>query len=276
MFEISMATCSECGHRAANEDALRAGDAGATRYAVLADGAGGHARGAEAARHVVEHVEQALRSAASTHAFAGQCLTRALLSAHEALQREQVGAQGSGRMHATAVALWIDTRRDRAVWSHVGDSRLYRMRYGSIDSVTADDSVVQRMLEGGMLTPQQAQSHPLKNQLLAAIGMQDGLEPHTLVRPEPLDDGDAFLLCTDGWWGALSEAQMIATLTDADTPQGWLAAMRSLILAQAAPGQDNFSAIAVWVADPAESTHAMADNEETVPVPLARHGSGWD
>ncbi len=266
MLEIDIATCSERGQRAANEDALRVGVAGATRYAVLADGAGGHARGAEASQRVVEHVEAALRATAS--AFVGDHLTQALLSAHVALQLHQKGAQGHRRMHATVIALWIDTRHDRAVWSHVGDSRLYRLRYGAVDLVTADDSVVQRMLEGGILTPQQAQDHPMKNQLLAAIGMQDGLEPHTLAQPEPLDDGDAFLLCTDGWWGGLTDAQITGTLTDADTPQLWLEAMRALILAHAAPAQDNFSAIAVWVSDPAESTQSMADTEATVPAPL--------
>ena len=274
MFEISIATCSECGQRAANEDALRVGEAGTARYAVLADGAGGHARGAEAARRVVDHIEAALRSAASAgvsagvSAFTGDHLTQALLSAHVALQLDQMGAQGRRRMHATVIALWLDTRHDRALWSHVGDSRLSRLRYGAVDRVTADDSVVQRMLEGGILTPQQAQDHPMKNQLLAAVGMQDGLEPHTLALPEPLDDGDAFLLCTDGWWGALTEAQITATLLDADTPQRWLAAMRDLILAQAAPAQDNFSAIAVWVSDPAESTQSMADDDATVAAPL--------
>ena len=266
MFDISIATCSECGQRAANEDALRVGAAGNTQFAVLSDGAGGHERGAEASRRVVEHIEAALHSAAS--AFAVDHLTQALLSAHVALQFEQMGAQGRRRMHATVVALWIDTRHDRAIWSHVGDSRLYRLRYGAVDLVTADDSVVQRMLEGGILTPQQAHDHPMKNQLLAAIGMQDNLEPHTLAHPELLDDGDAYLLCTDGWWGALTDAEITGTLTDADTPQGWLAAMRGLILAQAAPGQDNFSAIAVWVSDPAESTQSMVDTEATIRAPL--------
>ena len=60
----------------------------------------------------------------------------------------------------------------------------------------------------GMLTPQQAQDHPLKNQLLAAVGMQDALEPHTVRAAVALEDGDAFLLCTDGWWGALGDAEM--------------------------------------------------------------------
>jgi serine/threonine protein phosphatase PrpC len=256
MFEISIATCSECGQRADNEDAMRVGFAGHAHYAVLADGAGGHARGAEASRRVVEHVEAALRAAT---AFAAHHLTRAVLSAHAALQLEQVNAQGHRRMHSTVIALWADTRHDRVLWSHVGDSRLYRLRYGAVDHVTADDSVVQRMLENGILSRRQAQDHPMRNKLLAAVGMQDGVEPHTLAQPEPLDDGDAFLLCTDGWWGALTEAQIIATLGNADTPQHWLAAMRALIVAQASPAQDNYSAIALWVRDPAESTQPMGD-----------------
>lgn len=266
MFEISVATCSECGQRSANEDSLRAGSAGSTQYAVVSDGAGGHARGADASRRVVDHIERALQSASS--AFAGAALAEALVSAHVALQQEQLGAEGRQRMHATVVALWVDMRQARAVWSHVGDSRLYRLRYGVVDLVTVDDSVVQRMLESGILTLQQADDHPLRNQLLAALGMQENLEPHTLAQAEPLDDGDAFLLCTDGWWGALTDTQLTGTLNNARTPQDWLVAMRELIIAQAAPGQDNFSAIAVWVSNPEGPGQWAADADATVAAPL--------
>jgi serine/threonine protein phosphatase PrpC len=186
------------------------------------------------------------------------------------LQGAQIGKQGRRRMHATVVALWIDGRSNRAVWSHVGDSRLYRLRYGAVDLVTVDDSVVQRMLESGVLTPQQAQDHPMKNQLLAAVGMQDGVEPHTLEQCVDLEDGDAFLLCSDGWWSLVSDSDLIATLSEAKTPQAWLDAMHELIDARSAPGQDNFSAIAVWVCDPSESTRSMDDEDEhaTKPGPL--------
>jgi serine/threonine protein phosphatase PrpC len=258
MLDITMATCSECGQRASNEDALRAGQSGAMRYAVLADGAGGHERGAEASRRVVDRVEASLRTAT----FAPDSLTDALLTAHAELQNAQVGKHGRRRMHATVVALWIDSRSDRAVWSHVGDSRLYRLRYGAVDLVTVDDSVVQRMLESGVLTPQQAQDHPMKNQLLAAVGMQDGVEPHTLPQSVDLEDGDAFLLCSDGWWSLLSDSDMTGTLSDADSPQAWIDAMHALIDERSVPGQDNFSAIAVWVSDPEESTRSMEEDEE--------------
>ena len=271
MLEITTATCSERGQRAANEDALRLGEAGNTRYAVLSDGAGGHERGAEASRRVVDHIEAALIANAAS--FAPTPLTQALLAAHAELQQQQIGASGTRRMHATVVVLWLDMRRDLAVWSHVGDSRLYRLRYGAVDVVTTDDSVVQRMFESGLLSPQQAKHHPMKNQLLAAVGMQDGVEPHTLAEAVPLEDGDAYLLCTDGWWAELDPADMVQTLNAADTPADWLAAMQALINARAGAGQDNYSAIAVWVRDPSESTLSMDDGDaddtdKTLPAPI--------
>jgi serine/threonine protein phosphatase PrpC len=163
-------------------------------------------------------------------------------------------------MHSTVVALWIDMTRERALWSHVGDSRLYRMRYGVVDTVTVDDSVVQRMVEGGLLTPAQARQHTSKNQLVSALGMDDAVEPRTLEHAVEIEDGDVFLLCCDGWWDALSEARILATLEQAATPAEWLDAMQQEIEAQALPGQDNFSAIAAWIIDPSQTTVFMLDN----------------
>jgi serine/threonine protein phosphatase PrpC len=266
VFDIATASVSECGTRAVNEDALRIGRHDACCYAVLSDGAGGHTGGAEASRRVVERIDAALRAPAAT--FVPATLTRTLECVHEELQDEQAGAEGRQRMHATVVVLWLDGRTDHAIWSHVGDSRLYRLRYGTVDRVTADDSVVQRLLESGALTAAQAECHPLKNQLLAAVGMEERVEPHTLQAAVALEDGDAFLLCTDGWWGALDEVRMLATLRDSETPQAWLDAMHALIEARRLPDQDNYSAIAVWVSDPAECTHPMPDADWTVPAPL--------
>lgn len=260
MLEISMAARSECGARSANEDALHVGDAGATRFAVLADGAGGHERGAEASRRVIERVAAELR--ASAEDFVPARLAHAVLAAHEELQRQQVGAEGQQRMHSTVVALWIDLPRDAAIWSHVGDTRLYRLRYGAVELLTADDSVVQRMLEGGAITAQQAVDHPMKNRLLAALGMQESIEPHTLPERTALEDGDAYLLCTDGWWGALVDADFSATLTEADSPEHWLDLMGELIAARGDAAQDNYSAIAVWALDPSESTQSMPEGTD--------------
>ena len=72
--------------------------------------------------------------------------------------------------------------------------------------------------------------------------------------PVALLEGDAFLLCSDGWWDAFDLAGLAASLVRASGPEDWLALMQQAIEARALPRQDNFSAIAVWVRDPIEST----------------------
>ncbi len=258
MLDIEVAARSERGRRDNNEDALRVGHTGQTWHLLLADGAGGHARGAEASQRVVDSVACALLAAAP--GFGPDLLAAALKAAHVQLQRTQHGAHGVQRMHSTLVALWIDMAHQRALWSHVGDSRLYRLRYGAVDTVTADDSVVQRMVEGGLLTPAQARCHASKSQLVSALGMDEPIEPRTLDSAVEIEDGDAFLLCCDGWWDALTEAQILAALEQADTPSQWLDAMQRSIEDSALPGQDNFSAIAVWIVDPSQATVFMLED----------------
>lgn len=257
MLDVRIATCSERGQREVNEDHLAYGQVGAQWYALLADGAGGHADGAQASRRVIAHLEQV--SVQRVPEFQPFGLTQAVIAAHRELQQQQHGASGTRRMHSTAVAMWIDGTNARALWSHVGDSRLYRVRRGLVDFVTTDDSVVQRMVDGGLLTPEQARVHPRKNQLIAALGIEDEIEPHTVPQPMVLEDGDAYLLCSDGWWEQLTDATIAELFSRSHTPVDWLEAMKCFIEAAALPRQDNFSAVAVWVGDPVETTRFMVE-----------------
>ncbi|HEX6708678.1 MAG TPA: protein phosphatase 2C domain-containing protein [Albitalea sp.] len=256
MLDVAVATRSERGQRASNQDKVRVCREGARWVAVLADGAGGHVGGEEASRRAVEHLESALHESAPE--FDALSLTQAVLSAHAQVQRAQGDAQGLERMHSTVVVLWIDIDGDRALWSHVGDSRLYHARRGALTLLTADDSVVQRMVDAGLITAEQAELHPQKSQLIAALGIEEDVEPHTVAQALALEEGDAFLLCSDGWWGALDEGFIASTLAEAGTPEEWLTAMQRRIEEIGAPKQDNFSAIGVWVDDPGETTRPMA------------------
>lgn len=258
MIRIQMASCSEPGSRNHNEDDLRHGVARSGCYAVLADGAGGHSRGAEAAQRAVSRIEAMLRD--ETMAFSPHNLSQTVYLAHSELQHHQPSDAPQSRMHCTIVVLWIDPAAAHALWTHVGDSRLYRIRHGRTDVVTTDDSVVQRLLQAGVITADQLSTHPQKNQLIAALGIEDDVEPHTVVRPVELLEGDAFLLCSDGWWDHFEPEALARTLASALTPETWLQAMREQILAHRKPRQDNFSAIAVWVGDPGEVTHPGADD----------------
>lgn len=265
MPRVQIASCSEPGARSRNEDNLRCGVAQRGSYAVLADGAGGHSRGAEAALLAVTGVENMLRDAQALYSPA--YLTRAVRQAHAQVQSQQGAATPEARMHCTVVALWIDLPAQHALWTHVGDSRLYRVRRGRTDVVTADDSVVQRLLKTGAIQAEQVPTHPQKNQLLAALGVAGEVVPHTVVRPVEVQEGDAFLLCSDGWWEHFDPHRLATVLAQAVTPQGWLDLMRQHIVAQAKPRQDNFSAIALWAGDPAEAFDSSADDTQP--------GLGW-
>jgi serine/threonine protein phosphatase PrpC len=255
VLEIAVATRSERGQREANEDKVRDCREGPQWVAVLADGAGGHQGGAEASRRSVDWLEGALHEKSAV--FSAEALTQAVVAAHRELLAAQRSSQGLERMHSTVVVLWIDTRTDSALWSHVGDSRLYIARRGTLSLLTSDDSVVQRMVDAGLLTPEQALVHPNKSQLIAALGIDDEVEPHTVAQALTLEEGDAFLLCSDGWWGALDESVILGSLSDAGTPEEWLRAMQRRIEAQAEPRQDNFSAVGIWVGDVCEATRPM-------------------
>lgn len=242
---IAAATRSERGMRETNQDATCVLQDEGHWVAVLADGAGGHCDGAEASRRAVAKLDAALHRAAPS--FEAGSLTRAILAAHEHV-REDLASPGTDHRHSTVVVLWIDTTRG-VLWSHVGDSRLYRVRGGRVDLLTVDDSVVQLLVDAGMLAPEDASSHPRKNQLVAALGIDDELHPHTVSLPEPIEEGDAYLLCSDGWWNGVDDACITQTLSQSGSPGAWLDAMCCRIEALAVPRQDNFSAIGVWIGD---------------------------
>ena len=254
MHEIVIASCSEVGARSHNEDYLEHGAVAPGWYAVLADGAGGHSNGAVASDLVVRIAAHQLRSRAAQQALQPPALVQIVRAANDELNRRQNGVRGVQRMHTTLVLLWIDRERQQALWSHVGDSRLYLLRQGRVHSVTRDDSVVQSMVDAGLLAPEQARAHPQRNQLIAALGSDEPIAPHASDPPVALRDGDAFLLCSDGWYESLADADIESTLAGAATVGDWLAAMQRCVQQRQRPNQDNFSAIAVWVGNPAEST----------------------
>lgn len=247
MLAIRIATCTQTGARDHNEDDMRYGVADGAAYAVLSDGAGGHDNGAIASDLVVRLVALRLQAAVDVNAVE---LHEAVLEAHELLLQQQDAVSERQRMHATLVALWIDAQRGLALWSHVGDSRLYLLRAGRVCHVTRDDSVIRQMIDAGLIDAAAAESHPMKHHLVCAMGVADEFVAHTIERPFALTEGDALLLCSDGWWEPLQVVDIERTLGQAQNPEQWLQAMQVLIAQKANPTQDNYSAIAAWIGIP--------------------------
>jgi len=276
---VQIAQRSCIGARARNEDCLTIEHQRGHWCLVLSDGAGGHGDGAHAARVVVERVIAGFRSRPPAD---GRDLSELLLDAHDAVvsaQRARGTVDAAAAMHATVVVLIVDTLRGVAHWGHVGDSRLYRWRNGRLGGVTRDDSLAQWVLNTGLVDAARAGQMPNRGVLLAALGSEEEVSPQVSESFE-LKPADAFLLCSDGWWGGLDAALISQLLANASTPEEWLHAMSDRTLAQADPRQDNYSAIACWIEQPRAADEARPAREEDYgceaetrpPRTLFRHG----
>lgn len=251
MMHIEVASRTEVGQRSHNEDDFRQGTSGTQVYAVLSDGAGGHSNGAMASDIVVRTATLLLQRAT---VYNPAVLEASIEEANEVLNAGQEGFKSHQRMHATVVVLWLEALEGLAMWGHVGDSRLYRVRQGVAQQLTTDDSVVQHMVDAGFIKPEEARHHPRKNQLLAAMGSEETPHVHLTREPQALIEGDAFLLCSDGWWDQLEPADIERTLLQAGNPQQWLDQMAELVAQRQVANQDNYTAVAVWAGNPSEVT----------------------
>ena len=249
---IELAILSQRGGRSYNEDACGHWHSEQHLCCVVADGAGGHGGGDIASKLAVRHIiEQFAAAPLSQPAEVQELLfdTNTTVIAHRA------DGPAQRNMHTTVVALFIDFELGQALWGHAGDSRLYVFRAGQMLAHTRDHSVVQSLVEAGLLQPEQMRTHPRRSELQSALGTDPAdLRLTTATRPWTLHAGDVFLLCTDGLWEYVDEAAMSASLARAADPSQWLAALEQLVLRHAAeankPGHDNFSAVAVWIGHP--------------------------
>lgn len=254
-LEIGWHTDAGCV-RDSNEDSVLAvtaaqdGDGGMPSFVllVLADGMGGHQSGevasSVAARVAAHHITgQFYLPSLLDHARnAGQpalteILTDAVQAANRAVSEE---APGSGTTLTCALILGR-----QAYIAHVGDSRAYVMVSGELRQITHDHSVVDRLIEAGQLTPDEAALHPQKNVLYRAVGQSSAVEVDTHVRQ--VHPGDYLLLCSDGLWGLVSEAEIVEIVESVSSLQG--ACQDLVAAANEAGGRDNITVI-LWQSPP--------------------------
>jgi len=212
------------------------------RLAVVADGMGGYEGGQEASRLAVETMVAAYRD------FDGddpqQALVGALQAAHEQIRQYSFAHPELRGMGTTCTAAAIvqvadgGAQHDALYYVHVGDTRLYLIREGQITKVTRDHSYVGRLVEAGMISPEQAEHHPQRNILTAALGTNPDLIMDSPGQAAPLRPEDVLVICSDGLWGQVHDAEILEAVEDKSAEQ----AGRQLIeLARERGGPDNIT-----------------------------------
>lgn len=211
------------------------------RLAVIADGMGGYEGGQEASRLAVETVRAIYKR--DSGAAPQNALVTGLLSAHEMIQQFAAEHPQFTGMGTTCTALSIVERR--LYFAHVGDSRLYLLRAGTISRLTRDHSYVGRLVETGLVRSEDAESHPQRHILTAALGAGRELVPDVPERPVALEVDDVLVLCTDGLWSVVGEAEL-AGMAMAETPSQACAKLVNAALERGGP--DNVTVIVLRVA----------------------------
>ena len=242
-MNIATASLSRQGTRASNQD--QTGETIGERSAcfVVCDGIAGLPGGEVAAELARNSIIS--RFDGDKHLNA-QHIRDYVQTANRTILSEQQAVQDYRRMGTTLV-------------------RLYLFRRGWLWHVTTDHSLVQQMKDAGH------QTDDLNSNLLyLALGIENGGPEASYSDVVQVEDGDAFLLCTDGFWHGVSEEQMKQSLHMVNTPQEWLTLMNQIIqknAEQEVNAQDNYTAVAVWMGNPQDTTllHTLSDAAQFLP-----------
>jgi protein phosphatase len=246
--------------RQINEDSYLV--APASGIFAVADGMGGHEAGALASSTVVQCLESigTAVSAADLLARLEDRILRANMALHEIATKR-------GKIVGSTVAILLTFEDHFAcVWS--GDSRIYRVRDGSISQLSRDHTEVRDLVERGLLTPEEARVWPRRNVITRAIGVRE--EPELELEHGTLVSGDVFVICSDGLTGHVEDREILASTETAPCQQA-SDALVALTLERGAT--DNVTVVVLRYHAPAYANATARTSSDTVVIRTSQHGA---
>ena len=248
--------------RANNQDSGYAGN----YLFVVADGMGGHAGGDVASAIVVKRLAEADRLYTSPN-DAEFALHAAILAANSLLA-ETVFEHSELTGMGTTVSGIVRVGTSIAI-AHIGDSRIYLLRDGELKQITADHTFVQRLVDSGRITPEEAAVHPRRSVLMRVLGDVDA-SPEIDTTVMSTRAGDRWLICSDGLSSYVSEDKMLAVLESTAEPKEAADKLVKESLDQGAP--DNVTIVLVDIDDSDDSSHTPPITVGSASVPLVFEG----
>jgi len=260
-MKYALAHETRIGTRRINQDRIGHWATADCLLMAVADGLGGHPRGELAAELALGLLGAAfVREARTRIASPGDFLNRAIAAGHAAILRDAVKRGLVDTPRTVLVACIVQD--GQVYWTHVGDSRLYLIRDGRIVHRTRDHTVVQELVDTGRIREEASTTHPERNRLLQCLGGYTTPQPAPLAS-EPLLEHDIVLLCSDGFWGPLTQRQMLHSLM-ARSLETAIPELAELAQQRAGLDCDNISVLAMrWGEQPA-AAQGMPEQERTL------------
>lgn len=271
VFEGSSAALSHTGKvRSNNQDS---GFAGSNLF-MVADGMGGHAGGDVASSIAVGQVQYLDHPYAST-SEAERALRDAIAdTAADLIDTVRVRPELAGMGTTVSALIMVD---DYAVIGHIGDSRIYLYRDDTLTQITTDHTFVQRLVDSGRITPEEARYHPRRSVLMRVLGDMDP-DPELDTFIMPTQPGDRWLLCSDGLSGVVDDVHTSKALGLGLAPGRTADVLLKQALDAGAP--DNVTIVLVDVGGQhptfsgTPTVVGSASNPRGIEVPAARTGRG--
>jgi serine/threonine protein phosphatase PrpC len=234
-MEIEVGNRTDVGRkRTHNEDYFGYFKTSGEILAIVADGMGGHASGEIASRMAVEIINE-IYSKERADKDGLEALKSAFQVANFTILQKSLEQEGLNGMGTTATALVLED--DQALVGHMGDSRAYLFRDATVSQLTKDHSLVERMVDQGLLNREEANRHPQRNVIYKTLGVNMDGEVD-LLGPIPIRINDIFLLCSDGLTNLVTDQELLEIVTK-ESPQ---TACETLIqLANQRGGHDNIT-----------------------------------
>ena len=234
---VNVGAQTEQGRRTENQDNMTGFSSPLGSVYVVADGMGGHRGGAEASRIAIDSYRKNLTAIPENVPFA-DALQRATSIANDEMHTRGVSGdpavEGMGSTVVLAVVRQTAAGAELSI-GHIGDSRAYLFRGGVLRRLTRDHTAVQRLLDAGLVSPEEAKNHPDASVLTRALGKQAEVAMD-LMEPLALEPGDVVLLCSDGLSGYVPD-DVIQNELAADRAPGETA--RALISVALRRGSDD-------------------------------------
>lgn len=211
-LDLTIASKTDVGvERSENQDACGQRRIDDYDVCVVCDGMGGHAGGSTASKLAVETILDAFENL-SDEPQVEERLRQAIETANGTVHQRANDEPSLRGMGTTVVALVFDHESEHAVVAHVGDSRIYRLRDGVVQRMTKDHTMVQRLVDDGLLSPEAAENHPKSNVISRSLGGREFVEVELGAHQLDTKEGDVWLLCSDGLHGLVGEAEIGQTM----------------------------------------------------------------